>query len=257
MKVTNLFDLGKTVLTSLIVEKVRQIPDVQVAFFYCKTADPLRNNFVAIARSMLVQILCKNKTMLSHLYERSCVSGESCLETSTLAKELLQTALTSVDRVFLIIDGLDECSQDEKSTIVPWFMAIINNTNESDPGRLRCLFISQDDGKIRRLCTSVPEIKITSADNMVDIQEYVSKKATDLQKKFGLSDAESQDICHKVCDRASGKQTAFALNEKAKSLAGMFLFAKLVMANLYNQTSRAKMRIEVHPDRFPDGLDQA
>ena len=37
----------------------------------------------------------------------------------------------------------------------------------------------------------------------------------------------------------------------------MFLFAKLVMTNLYNQTSRAKMRTEVHPDRFPDGLDQA
>lgn len=208
MKVINLFDLGKTVLTSLIVEKVRQIPDVQVAFFYCKTADPLRNNFVAIARSMLVQMLGKNKTMLSHIYERSCISGESCLETSTSAKELLQTALTSADRVFLIIDGLDECPQDEKNTIVSWFKAIIDNTNGSDPGRLRCLFISQDDGKIRRLCASVPEIKITSEDSMADIQEYVSYKAIDLQKKFGLPVAESQDICQKVCDRASGKQTA-------------------------------------------------
>lgn len=203
-----MIDLGKTILTSLIVEKARQIPDVQVAFFYCKTSDPLRNTFIAIAKSILVQILCQNKNFLSYLYERSSVSGESCLETLKLAKELLQTALTSAGNVFLIIDGLDECPQDEKRTIVSWFKATIDNINESDPGGLRCLFVSQDDGEIRRLCISVPEIKITSDDNKVDIEFYVSHKEIDLRKKFGLSVAQSQDISHKVCGRADGGKTS-------------------------------------------------
>ena len=37
----------------------------------------------------------------------------------------------------------------------------------------------------------------------------------------------------------------------------MFLFAKLVMTNLYNQTSRANLKRELEPDRFPSGLEQA
>jgi len=37
----------------------------------------------------------------------------------------------------------------------------------------------------------------------------------------------------------------------------MFLFAKLVMENLYSQTSRAKLNKELEPDRFPRGLEEA
>lgn len=37
----------------------------------------------------------------------------------------------------------------------------------------------------------------------------------------------------------------------------MFLFAKLVMMNLYAQPSKTELRKEIHPSRFPQGLEQA
>ena len=37
----------------------------------------------------------------------------------------------------------------------------------------------------------------------------------------------------------------------------MFLFAKLVMLNLLNQTSRGRMNDELLPNKFPRGLEQA
>lgn len=37
----------------------------------------------------------------------------------------------------------------------------------------------------------------------------------------------------------------------------MFLFAKLVTWNLYEQTSRIDFETEINPNRFPEGLDQA
>jgi hypothetical protein len=37
----------------------------------------------------------------------------------------------------------------------------------------------------------------------------------------------------------------------------MFLFAKLVMENLYRQTSRENLTKELEPNRFPRGLEDA
>ena len=38
---------------------------------------------------------------------------------------------------------------------------------------------------------------------------------------------------------------------------GMFLFAKLVMKNFFEQTCVANLREEMRPEVFPHGLDQA
>ena len=38
---------------------------------------------------------------------------------------------------------------------------------------------------------------------------------------------------------------------------GMFLFAKLVMGNLYSQTKRVNLNKELELDRFPRGLEDA
>jgi hypothetical protein len=40
-------------------------------------------------------------------------------------------------------------------------------------------------------------------------------------------------------------------------LVGMFLFAKLVMNNLFNQTTRRQLYNELLPEKFPRGLNKA
>lgn len=232
---------GKTILASFIIERIQRIPNIQVAYFYCKHADILKSTIIVIAKSMLVQLLRQNESLLSYLYEKSSSSGESCLETVTLAKDLLETALKSTDNVFLVIDGLDECEKKDKSAIINWFKAIINTSAESDSGRIRALFISQDDGEIRKLLPSVPKLQIKSEDNREDIRSYTDREAIRLQTKFDLSATKIDQISSKVCERAEG----------------MFLFAKLVMKNLFQQTSRAKLDNELRPEKFPRGLEQA
>ena len=46
-------------------------------------------------------------------------------------------------------------------------------------------------------------------------------------------------------------------HESMLTKQGMFLFAKLVLTNLYGQTTRAELSEELQPARFPHGLDQA
>jgi hypothetical protein len=38
---------------------------------------------------------------------------------------------------------------------------------------------------------------------------------------------------------------------------GMFLYAKLVMQNLYNSVNQENLYREIHPDTLPKGIDQA
>lgn len=155
---------------------------------------------------MLIQLIRQNKSLLPYLYENSSISGESCLETVKLAKDLLETALKSMDNVFLVIDGLDECERKEKVAIISWFKTIIDTSAASSSGRIRALFISQDDGEIRRLLPSVPELQIKSEDNTEDIRSYTKHEASGIQAKFDLPTTMMDEISSKVCDRAEGKK---------------------------------------------------
>lgn len=122
------------------------------------------------------------------------------------------------------------------------------------------MFISQDDGEIRRLLSSVPELRIKSEDNMEDIRSYTNHKAIELQTKFDLPATTIDEISSKVCERAKGQeesQSTIVQYRLIASSSGMFLFAKLVMNNLFLQTSRLKLNDELRPDRFPRGLEQA
>ncbi len=37
----------------------------------------------------------------------------------------------------------------------------------------------------------------------------------------------------------------------------MFLYAKLVMQNLFNSVNQESLYMEIHPDTLPKGIDQA
>ena len=106
--------------------------------------------------------------------------------------------------MIIIVDGLDECGQEEKISMIMWFKTAIETAADENPGKVRCLFVSQDDGDIRKLLTTVPEIQVRPEDNKRDIEAYVSYKAIDIQKKFDLPDSKREEIVAKVGKRAEG-----------------------------------------------------
>jgi len=179
---------------------------LSIAFFYCKHKDPERNTFTAIARGMLVQLLHQNNNLLPYLYEKVLLSDETVLKSPSLARELLETALHSLETVYMIIDGLDECDHDEKRGIISWFRSMIDMVPESDSDSLRCIFISQDDGDIGKLLSKYPRIQITAEDMTPDIQSYAAIWSRRIQEKFELSDERREFITSTVTDRAKGKK---------------------------------------------------
>lgn len=196
---------GKTTLASFLIEHLRTIPSAHVLFFYCKHEDNNRNSFVALARAIIGQAVTQNDSLLSYVYEEAATSGEKPLNTLKRSQEILEVALKNLDKAYLVIDGVDECSPNEKKIIAPWLQTLVRSLSENDHAPMKCVFFSQNDKDTGRLFKGLPLVPIRSADLSGDIMTFCTIEAGKIQEKFSLPDSEAQEIVQKVSHEAKGK----------------------------------------------------
>ncbi|TPX09019.1 uncharacterized protein E0L32_001720 [Thyridium curvatum] len=228
---------GKTILASLVVQKARELdPAPIVLFYYFKHGDPDRDNFVSLGRSLLAQFLRHDNELLPTLYEKSCRDVEATLTSSTLIEELLNLAFDNCKSAYIILDGLDECPRDQRKFIAQWFRNLVENLPSDAPDRLRCLFVSQDDGAARKDFAGLASIKIDAEDNQSDIEQYSRIEA---------------DKLHRQHPDLSEEKLNWIASIVANSAKGQFLLAKLRWINLSGHTSIARLEEELDPNVFP------
>ncbi|KAL1846019.1 hypothetical protein Daus18300_014380 [Diaporthe australafricana] len=138
-----------------------------------------------------------------------------------------------------VLDGLDECDTKERRSMVKFIRETVEALPAADMDSIRCLFVSQDDREAKKDLSNIPSTSICPSDTKHDINSFVTIWKDKIEKKFGNLQGMKSDIAKIVTARAQG----------------MFLFAKLVMENLYEQTSKANVMSEL--ENFPTGLDQA
>ena len=215
--------VGKTILASLLVEEARKLESVIVVFFYCKYHDPQRDSFLAVARSLLWQLLRhdeklqQDNDLLAFFYENVAASGDESLRSIKLAKDMLTIAIKKFDKVYIILDGLDECPVKEKKLISSWFCDVVDGCSdtEAEAEAMRCLFISQDDNDCGKLLGRLPTVKVSSSDNNSDILAFCHSWEKQIQLKFYLPEPEVQFIGTEVTKRADGKDTALGEEDKS------------------------------------------
>ncbi|KAF8444436.1 hypothetical protein BDZ91DRAFT_853780 [Kalaharituber pfeilii] len=239
---------GKTILTSVIVQYLEKIGQstpsagaipVAVAYFYCRYRTENKDSLNAVGRGILSQLIKHNKGIISLLWEKMADSGEITLKASNLLVELLEVAMKDSKTSYVIIDGLDECEKTERRKIISTLQSISEAINQQVPGTIRLLFISTNEPDIRRRLSSIVKIQLKPNDN--DIRQYTTVWTAKIQKRFRLSDAETDNIIAKVLERAQG----------------MFLYCALVLKNLHDQRSRAQLQQELRPETLPIGLEKA
>lgn len=198
---------GKTILASFVVQKARELdPAPIVLFYYFKHGDPDRDNFVSLRRSLLAQFLRHDNELLPTLYEKSCRDVEATLTSSTLIEELLNLAFDNCKSVYIILDGLDECPRDQRKFIAQWFRNLVENLPSDAPDRLRCLFVSQDDGAARKDFAGLASVKIEAEDNQSDIEQYSRIEADKLHRQHpDLAEEKLNWIASTVADSAKGR----------------------------------------------------
>ncbi|KAI0577634.1 zf-H2C2-2 domain-containing protein [Pyrenophora tritici-repentis] len=115
---------GKTILASRVIDACRCLPQARVAFFYCRNTDGDRNALVAVARTIISQLVVENDMLLLKVFETAQASGEAVLSSRSMAKTLLAIALQTFptsQKTYIIIDGLDEYAREDRKEISIWF----------------------------------------------------------------------------------------------------------------------------------------
>lgn len=199
---------GKTVLASLIIDEARKLAQknqgVSVIFFYCRYLDSGRSTFLGVARGLLSQLLSQDDALLSYLHDKASTSGQTILSTASVAKDLLETSIKNCDKLYVVIDGLDECEKEERRQIVAFFEDICASLPQDEADSLRCLFLSQDDNMARKDFAKIPSLKITEAHTKKDIQAYSLARSKEIQAKFGLAPDRQHVIYQTIVDKAEG-----------------------------------------------------
>ncbi|KAI9687323.1 MAG: hypothetical protein M1822_002366 [Bathelium mastoideum] len=227
---------GKTVLASLVVEEAHKLPSAPtVLYFYCKYGNSERDNFIALARSLLSQFIQQDEDLLLYLYEQCCDSGEAELKSPSRVEELLQFVFQRCESAYIVLDGLDECGREERKSIAQWFRKLVEDLPISESERLRCLFVSRDDGAARKDFSGLSYIKISLEDSKPDIFDYCRIRAWQFNADFNLSEDRKLEIAEDVANKANG----------------MFSLARLLWINLLGQPTLESLENELPPNTYP------
>jgi hypothetical protein len=198
---------GKTVLASLLIDSCKKVARVRTIYFYCRHGDQRADNFISMARSFLGQLSHMESSIIDILYN-AAAKKESYFKTRKDTEQLLQSCLDAAGALYIVIDGLDECTDSEQKAIARWLRKYADNSGATQ-APTRCAFLSQDDTGTRALLSTLPTVRITATDNKDDIKAYCSGIAKDIQAKFAESDAGISFIVAAVSSKSEGETGAF------------------------------------------------
>ncbi|PVI07637.1 C2H2 domain-containing protein [Periconia macrospinosa] len=241
---------GKTILASNIVEECKSRTEFKTAYFYCHHEDQTANTSVAVLKALVDQLLDEYPDLfLPPCHSKQASSGEPILRTFPLALSILEYICATVPRLFLVIDGIDECEQNDRKLLLDSLIKIASEADNDEPGRLRLLVVSQEYPDIRKALnsSSVARVRpnivsLSETDNEGDIKVYVREWVDKITEKHGPFDED-------------GKQ--YLRNLTVSRAKGMFLYAKLVMENFYKQPTRELLINAIQKRNFPAGLKEA
>jgi hypothetical protein len=199
---------GKTILASLIIERLLEHKTEPVLFFYCKHNQPEKNTFANILRGLLAQLLCQDNALASCLHDM-CSSKDQA-GVSTILEELAEVAFDSQATSFFILDGLDECKPGEAEKIISWLTSRQNDTNQEDCGHIRLLCIGQRVDILQRMMSSAADISLENASHHRDIEDYVKEQARNIREEFEISSHVEAEIVMRVTNAAKSRKLAYS-----------------------------------------------
>lgn len=133
--------------------------NVPIIHFYCSYKIPEKNTHHAILRSLLSQLVTYNDELVHYLDDQQARSSrpptfEKCQDLFNMA---VQITVCKGERLYLVIDGLDELLHDERGRFLRYLSRLISppigaKTSGSSIGNAVCVYIaSQPLPEIRKM----------------------------------------------------------------------------------------------------------
>ena len=225
---------GKTYVSARVIEDMEG--SQPLAYFFCDVNDERKRSFLDILRTLTWQLLRQKPDQLNTLAD-AYDSGEQ------LSARLLTNALRQLIRsgaaCRLVVDGLDECREDVRKSVLrlcellrPEDKMLIASRPEHD--------IHQEIRKLRKEFAMVP---IREEDNSRDIRAYLQEQIRDLN----FRDIEDPDL--------NVQQFEHQVSQKLFNASkGMFMWVRLMIDELSQQMTTDELQSAL--DNLPSGLHE-
>lgn len=154
----------------------------------------------AVLRTIVYQILEADQTLLPIMSELS-QNSYSDLWTLSKLEEMVSNLLqnTELQKVFLILDGLDEIDDKDRGRLVPVVLRFCES------GKFKLLVSSRELADMKTSFSGYPLIT-SNEHNQGDIGLYVRSEQQGLKQMFSITQEEADFIIQPIAERAKGKE---------------------------------------------------
>ncbi len=193
-----IFGTGKSVICSKLVEHIQQKTKIVAIFYFFSHNRTFQKQATEVLRSFATQLLAASTDLAPYILESFANNGQRA--TKKNLGIILEKMITSLAAVRIVVDGLDECPQNEQDEVIEDLLRIRSLV----PGACKILLSSRKQRNISRLLQAKPTFRLDdNAENVNGaIASFIQPRLQYLRNEF---DPEIIDeLGHQVLSKANG-----------------------------------------------------
>ena len=159
-------DTGKSVICSKLVENLLDDKDITVIYYFFPHHQASHAQASGVLRSFATQLLGGNASLAPYILETFANNGQK--PTKKNLGTILEKMIALLPSLRIVVDGLDECLQDDQDEIIQDLLRIKGPT----PGACKLLLSSRNHRSIFRWLHSKPTIRLD--DNIENVNLTIS-----------------------------------------------------------------------------------
>lgn len=240
---------GKTYSISRVVDWVKDglstnAHDEGFAYFYCYRQDPARSGPKEILRNIIRQLAIgpwkavgRQGTIHKSVHDLWKNSrGQGISSTFAQWEECLLALINTYPRTTIVLDALDECSEEHRQTFIKLLIKLGTRQSEYNPVKI---FVStRPEEEILRNFDKFPTIRMQEKNNADDIATFVRIKIAEHRRWSKMSDEFRTELVDTLLEKAED----------------MFLFASLQIEHLLNCRTQPALKSRLL--KIPDSLEK-
>lgn len=196
---------GKTILSSTIVEHLKNLPNRPLLFFYFDFNDTEKGSLGGVVRSLIDQLyrMCKNAQEPLDAFLLTCSKENMQPSCESLCKVLLQM-IERTKEVWIVLDALDECF--ERKGLLSW----IRDLGHSEHPNVHFLLTSRPEQDIQSGLSGLvnEESKISIQSDLIgsDISAYIRAEVREGEglKRWQSRPDIQEEIEERLIQKANG-----------------------------------------------------
>ncbi|EFX05760.1 zinc finger protein [Grosmannia clavigera kw1407] len=238
---------GKSVLAAQLLNFLRTARMLTVCHF-CTYSYVSSISYEHILRSLLVQILRRNEELSAYVYNDYFLDKK--IPTLRVLEQLLQTCVENLstmpdkfERVWIVLDGLDECEASTQLRIISTMRHITAKASSSNKVACKVLVSSRMSETISDRLRKSDLVSLAGEKDSLDrsIRQYSNFRLQTLHRKLEQLYVASTDV----------NDIVEAIVRKAD---GMFLYARLVLdfisSNIFYEIKEIKQSVNQLPEQL-------